>query len=293
LVSENRAPADALCGVGRHFPKDVGLRSVKFKIIGRCVRDCVFCPFHRSADILEVGDLERFFDLLEGDVFGQLVLNGGEPTVHPRFFDFCAYLRRRHKGRLKLALGTNLVPFSWARGRCAGIRPAVLETFERLEVGCDDEHQNIDQLERFAPEITAAGIELHVNVMADYCGAETRRRILAVRDRYGADVGFSEVHHVCTTAPLRNQDAVPCRKRTRDLLIDCNGDAYFCFLQELEQPVFNLATVAREELAYFVDRYDPPAYGYCACCRRYRPDDMGHAVMRIVRRRLLAGARPR
>jgi hypothetical protein len=270
-------------GAGDPLLKDDAVRSVKFKINGRCVRDCVFCPFHKTPDMLEVRDLERFFDLLGRNIFGQLVINGGEPTVHPRFFDFCAYLRQHHRGRLKLALGTNLVPFAWARGRCAGIRSAVLETFDRLEVGCDDEHRNIEYLERFAPEIVAAGVELHVNVVANYCGPETRRRIVALRDIHGFDVGFSEVHHFCTSKPLRNGDATPCRKRSRDLLISSNGDAFFCFLQEFEKPVFNLSRVTREELAYVLERYDPLAYRFCACCERYRPDDPGRALWRALR----------
>jgi hypothetical protein len=277
--------------VGDHGRKDLAVRTIKFKITGRCVRACVFCPFHGTPHMLEVKDLERFFDLLGRTVFGQLVINGGEATVHPRFFDFCAYLRRCHKGRLKLALGTNLVSFSWARGRCADIKRKVLETFDRLEVGCDDEHRNIEHLERFAPEITAAGIELHVNVMADYCGQETKRRILVLRDRHGFDVGFSETHHFCTSRPIRNERAVPCRKRTRDLLIDSNGDAFYCHLQEMERPLFNLSKVTRDNLAYFLERHDAPAYRFCAFCRRYQPEGLGHALMRVVRRSL-ARARP-
>jgi hypothetical protein len=265
------------------------MRTVKFKITGRCVRDCVFCPFHHDPHMLEVADLERFFGLLRRQVFGQLVINGGEPAVHPRFFDFCAYLRQQHKGRLTLALGTNLVPFSWARGRCAKVKQTVLETFDRLEVGCDDQHRNIEYLERYAPEIVAAGVQLHVNVVADYCGQETRQRIFALRDRHGFAAGFSEVHHFCAPKALRGPDAAPCRKRTRDLLIDCKGDAFYCYLQEMARAIFNVRTVTREELEFCLRRYDPQPYAYCGCCVRYRPEGVGRSIGRVLWR---GGARP-
>jgi hypothetical protein len=232
--------------------------------------------------MLEVRDLKRFFDMLGQAVFRRLVINGGEPTIHPRFFDICEYLRQYHKKHRELSLGTNLMSFSWARGRCAGIKRTVFETFDRLEVGCDDEHGNIEHVERFVPEILAAGVGLYVNVMTDYCGEDTKRRILGLRDRHGFEVGFSGVHHFYKSRPRQSESGGSCRKRTRDLLISCNGDAFFCFLQEMERPLFNLLTVTREEMGYFLERYDPPAYQYCACCPRYRSEGVGRALMRVL-----------
>jgi hypothetical protein len=247
------------------------VRTIKFKINGRCMNHCSFCPFHSNPSLLEVRDLERFFGLLERNEFRRLVINGGEPTVHPRFFDICRYLRARHKGRMPLMLGTNLISFGWSRGRCAAIKSTVFDTFDGLEVGCDDEHGNIVHLERFASEILAEGLKLNVNVVSDYCSEETKGRILRLQQQTGFRVGFSETHHFCRGKPLRRAAAPPCRKRMRDLLINCNGDAYFCFLQEMEQSFFNLRSVTGMELAHILKKHKPPAYQYCEYCPRYEP----------------------
>ena len=45
----------------------------------------------------------------------------------------------------------------------------ILKTFDRIEVGCDDEHRNIELLEYFTPIITKAGLMLTVKVLREYC----------------------------------------------------------------------------------------------------------------------------
>lgn len=243
--------------------------TVKLKINGRCVNKCRFCPFHNDPHLLEAKDIANFFRLAGKRPIGSIVINGGEPTIHPRFRDICAYLKEQHRHDKLLSLGTNLIPFTWARGRYIGLQKTVFEVFHRIEVGCDDEHRNIDVLERFAPEIVAAGITLDVNVMPEYCSTKTKERILAVRDRCGIKVTFSELHHYYKSRPVINNTSRRCRKRLQNLLINCNGDAFFCFHQEFERPLFNLFTAGSEEISYFLGRYDPPPYLFCACCPRF------------------------
>jgi hypothetical protein len=171
-----------------------------------------------------------------------------------------------------LSLGTNLIPLSWSRGRYTNMKETVLGTFHRLEVGCDDEHRNVQFLERFAPEIVERGIKLYVNVMPEYCSEETKRRILDVKDRHGIQVGFTSLHHFYDSKPITNDTTVPCQKRVKDLLIDCNGNAFFCYKQEMENPVFNLFEVTKEELEYFLEQHDPQRYQFCGCCPKYMPE---------------------
>jgi hypothetical protein len=249
------------------------IHTIKFKINGRCVNNCRFCPFHNDPHLLEVRDIEQFFDMASGrKPFKSLVVNGGEPTIHPRFIDICNYLKDECRDRMFLSLGTNLIPFSWDRGRYTDLRKTIYETFHRIEVGCDDEHRNIHLLERFAPEIVAAGIVLDVNVMPDYCSEETRERILAVKEQNGLNVTFSELHHYYESLPVINDTSKPCRNRTKDLLVNCNGDLFFCFHQEMETPICNLFTVTGKDLDYYLERYDPREYHFCACCPRYIPE---------------------
>lgn len=248
------------------------IETIKFKINGRCVNKCSFCPFHSDPNLLEVRDIAHFFDLAGTKRPFNLVVNGGEPTLHPQFFDICSYLKEQHRGRMLLSLGTNLIPFSWTRGRYAGLRMAVYDTFHRIEVGCDDEHRNIEHLERFAPEIVESGIILDINVMADFCSEVTKRRILALKERYGLMVTFSDVHHFYESRPTINDTSRPCKNLAHELMINCNGDAFFCFHQEMEKSLFNLNTVTREDLLFYLEEHDPQMYRFCACCPRYVPE---------------------
>lgn len=248
------------------------IKTIKFKINGRCVNKCRFCPFHSDPHLLEVKDIAHFFDMAGEKPFRFLVVNGGEPTIHPQFSEICIYLKEQCRDRMFMSLGTNLIPFSWSRGRYVDLKKTILETFHRIEVGCDDEHRNIDYLERFAPEIVGAGIRLDVNVLPEYCSEETKGRILALKDLYGLKVTFSELHHCYESRPVINKTSVPCQKRTQQLLINCDGNAFFCYHQEMERPVFNLFTVTGEELLYFLDQHDPQEYKFCGCCPRYLPE---------------------
>ena len=250
--------------------------TLKFKINGRCFNKCRFCPFHNDPRLLEVRDIAHFFDMAGRKPFRHIVVNGGEPTIHPRFSDICVYLKEQCKDRMLMSLGTNLIPLSWSRGRYTNLKETVFDTFNRIEVGCDDEHRNIDHLERFAPEIVDAGIKLSVNVMPEYCSEATKGRILALKDLYGLSVSFTELHHFYESRPIINDTSIPCQKRTQNLLIDCNGDAFFCYNQEMEKPIFNLFTVTREEMEYFIEKHDPKRYRFCDCCPRYKPDNSLH-----------------
>jgi hypothetical protein len=246
--------------------------AVRIKINGRCVNNCVFCPYHSDSHRLGIKDIARFFDMIPTPRFSAVVVNGGEPTIHPGFADICDFLRGRFKKRVKLILGTNMIPLSWSRGRYAGIFDKVLETYDKIEVGCDDEHRNIHLLEAFAPGIVGAGLVVDVNVMADYCSEETRHRILNVQKRYGVDVSFSEIHHYWRSRPVINYVSVPCAKRARHFVLQCNGNGFLCQHQEMEKPLLNLFSVTREDLEYYLNEYDPEPYEFCACCPLYVPD---------------------
>ncbi|MFC2159322.1 radical SAM protein [Actinomycetota bacterium] len=250
----------------------MAIKEIKLKINGHCINNCCFCPFHDDPHLLEAKDIANLFDMIRNLKFKLIIINGGEPSIHPRFKDICNYLKDQFKGVHPLGIGTNLIPLAWSKGRYNGIKELVLETFDRIEVGCDDEHLNIQLLERFTAEIIDAGIKLIVNVMSDYCSEETKQRILAVKDKYGVIVSFSELHHYYKQLPKINDVTKPCKKRARELMIDCNGDAFFCYRQEMENPLFNLFTVTEGELDYYLNEHDPKSYRFCEYCARYCPE---------------------
>lgn len=251
---------------------------IKLKINGVCVNKCVFCPFHNDRHLLESRDLAYFFDMIEKPKFHWIVISGGEPTIHPRFMEICHFLKERFKGSVLLALGTNLIPLSRSFGRYPKTYRSVLKTFDRIEVGCDDEHKNIDILENLAPEIIEAGLALDVNVVTPYCSDRTKHRILALRDRLECGVSFSEVHHCYSPLPYVNDISVPCRRRVQYFMLDCNGNGYFCFLQEMENPLFNLFTVNRQDLNYYLNTHLPKPYRFCASCPGYKPERLLHRL---------------
>lgn len=245
---------------------------VKIKINGQCVNKCSFCMFHDDPRKLEVEHLARLFDMMERPRYRRIDINGGEPTLHPRFIEISGYLKEQSQGRILLYLGSNLIPLAKPSRRAARFRQAALDTYDVISVGCDDEHHNIDCLEQLGPEIVESGHLLFVNVMEDFCSPETRRRVVALRDRIGMRVTFSKVHHYYEERPLINDVSVPCNRRTKELLVNCDGNTYFCFHQEFEEPLCNLHTVSPERLNYVLNEYDPPPYRFCASCPCYKPE---------------------
>jgi hypothetical protein len=207
--------------------------------------------------------------------FCRIDINGGEPTVHPNFVEISNYLRSRFKGRVVLHLGTNLRPLTRNSNRARASLEAALRTYDMFSVGCDDEHHNIGDLEQLAAQLMVGGHPLLVNVMKDYCNEATRRRILALKKRTGLSVSFSDVHHFENVRPVINDVRAPCKSRLHELLINCDGSAYFCFHQEFAEPMFNLHTVERAELNHFLHQYDPVEFGFCKHCTLYQPGTRG------------------
>lgn len=254
---------------------EVMFRAPKFKIKinGYCPNRCCFCPYHDDPRRLNVKDLVRFFDMIEKPKFRRIDINGGEPTVYPEFMEICDFLRERFKGKVALHLGTNLIPLSHRgkKAKLANMFDKVMDTFDMISVGCDDEHENIDHLEELAPEIVKAGKRLCVNVLDEYCSEEIRARIIAVKKKTGMGLTFSGEDHFVHEGPPKNDASIPCRSIVHELVVDCNGDAFFCFHQEHEIPLFNLLTVNKEELNYYLDEHMPEPYRFCSHCAHYKP----------------------
>ncbi len=244
---------------------------IKIKINGLCTNRCVFCPFHSDPKKLEVEDLARFFDLIERPTYRRIDISGGEPTLHPRFREICGFLRDRFKDRIALHLGTNLIPIARKDTRWSRVRHEVLSTFDMISVGCDDEHKNIHLLEELAPVIVDKGIHLAVNVMNDYCSESILSRVLTLKRAFGIRVSYSDVHHFYENRSVVNPAVIPCRRQVHEFMLNCNGDGFFCFHQEYEEPLFNLHTVRKEELNYFLSEYVPDPYRFCGACPLYRP----------------------
>jgi hypothetical protein len=159
----------------------------------------------------------------------------------------------------------------------------VIDTFDVLQVGCDDEHHNIDAVEQLAPVVVDAGLRLRINVLSEFCSSDTRQRILAIRDRYEAPVSFSALAHDYRSLPVSNRLTEPCTDRMRQFLLDCNGNAYFCSQSEMEDPIFNLHSVEPDRIEGLVYHENPASfYRFCECCEKYRPQRRSRSWTRLV-----------
>lgn len=251
---------------------------LKLKINGLCVRDCSFCPFHHDPSLLEVAHLEKLFSLWPEPTYEQLVINGGEPTIHPRFDEICTFLRGLETGGASLEIGTNLVTVADGSPRARKLLDTMLQTFGRFRVGCDDEHRNIDILERLAPEILKAGRGIIVNAVVDHCGEDVRKRLRRLWEDHGVKVLRSQLMHDVRQTPRLREQGAPCLLRLRELVFDCNGDAFFCCDQEFEKPAFNLKDADAAALRYYLKDFDPAPYAFCDHCSRYVRDVHAGAV---------------
>ncbi len=248
------------------------ITTVKIKINGICIRNCVFCTFNNDTSRLDVKNIDFFLDLLNEWDFKRIIINGGEPSLHPNYCEITDFLRAHYKGRKRLELGTNLVTFGDGKARWRQLWQDTLETYDRIQVGCDDEHDNIEYLEQLTPEILNAGIRLAINVIDPYCGVSTRNRILSIAELTGVSVEFSRLMHDYQELPRIRESTEPCSHRVRDLLLNCNGDVFFCYQQEHEHPLFNLYTTSPEEAKLLLFEHDPKHYIFCDFCERHSAD---------------------
>jgi len=246
----------------------VPLQAVKLKINGRCMNSCRFCVFHSRDELLELADVQRVVEALGEHWRGQVILNGGEPTIHPRFVEIAEGLNAMAPG-LRRGLGTNLRLFEAHRPTRQREWCTVISCFSLVQVGCDDEHANIDIVELRVPELRAEGLEVYINCLDGYYSARTRDRLLALDARVGSRTRFSSpLVHANFSADKPHPDArYLCDKRRREVLIDCDGSIYFCFHQEFIEPAGNLHHLDWRPLADLLLLGAPERpYRACAAC---------------------------
>lgn len=252
----------------REKDKNGRCATVKVKINGVCNNKCRFCTFNSDRSRLSPADMENIISILPNTYY-RLIINGGEPTIHPDFVEVSNLLHERLGDFTRLELGTNLKIITTEWGNKKDILGAIIRTYDRIQVGCDDEHGNIDNLENLAPLFSSHGIRVSVNVIGDYCCETTLERIKALSLLDGCDFVVSSLMHDYDDLPLIKHRIHPCRIRNRDLLINCNGDVFFCFQQEHEVPIMNIHTVSQEHLVETLKQHDPGIFKFCSHCHHY------------------------
>jgi hypothetical protein len=257
------------------------LQTIKVKINGRCMNACRFCTFHGRPERLEWENVERVLRAAPEGWTGQVLVNGGEPTLHPRFVVIAKALDALRPG-CRVGVGSNLRLFEhMAAGRSVSSRvtacwEALLNCFDLAQIGCDDEHRNLEVVEKLVPELRDRGVDVYLNCLVEAASTETCTRLKALDARTGSRTRFS---HITPRGSVRAARAVAlsstplCAKRRRELLVDCDGMLHFCFNQELERPIGNLHALNDEALRRVVRGHVPTRpYAACATCTRFQPE---------------------
>lgn len=99
--------------------------SRKFQIVWdtgrRCTYACSYCPPHRNNKTSRLVELPEFIETMDfvdeyysfyndfrtEQLFPSISFTGGEPTIHPDFFDFCVYIKETYGTKYKVNLTTN------------------------------------------------------------------------------------------------------------------------------------------------------------------------------------------
>ncbi len=246
--------------------------TIKIKINGRCVNKCTFCSFHKSNDLLQVDDIAYFLKIISKTNYYRIVINGGEPTIHPDYLAIVDLLKTL-KENAKLEIGTNMIPFTFKKYKTDKYLEKTLEVFSRFQIGCDDEHNNIDIVEYFMPILIEQNKEVALNAINSFYSENTKERLEKLKEKYGITLYFSDLaHDYKHSKQLNNLDSL-CKFRESEFLLNSNGDGYFCYQQEFENPLFNLFSDEDYKIKEIINNQtiDNP-YKFCSYCSKYKPE---------------------
>jgi cyclic pyranopterin phosphate synthase len=202
------------------------LTTAKIKITTKCNRDCDFCIFAARNDGVNTSR-DTFHAILSrlADIpYRQLHINGGEPTVHKEFVDFSRAARAAARDRTNV-LGTNVITVA----RNHRIMDAVLECYDQILIGSDDEHQNYDHVATAIPILRAHGKTVVVNSVLEGISTE---RLAWLRDlcaEHGAIHVTNHVHHIDVGQPDNTLRGLCHRNRDQHLMIQEDGSCCRCF----------------------------------------------------------------
>jgi cyclic pyranopterin phosphate synthase len=202
------------------------LNTAKIKITTKCNRSCDFCIFADGAQGENMSPelFSAVLTRLETIPFRQLHINGGEPTVHRDFAALSDTARSRFPGTV-MVLGTNAVTL--ARNR--RIMDATLRSYDRILIGCDDEHANEAEVHAVVPRLREAGKTVVVNSVLEGSGSGRLTRLARLCARYGAVHVTNHVHHIDVGQPVNDLRGLCHRHLDQHLMIEMDGSCYRCF----------------------------------------------------------------
>lgn len=253
------------------------LTTAKIKITTKCNRNCDFCIFaarnqgvNMSRDTF-TAILERLAEI----PFRQLHINGGEPTVHKDFDALSRQARAAMASRV-MVLGTNVITVA----RNKRILNAVLECYDQVLIGSDDEHQNYDHVAVAVPLLRRHGKTVVVNSVIEGASPQRLTWLKDLCDQHGAVHVTNHVHHIDVGQPTNQLQGLCLRNHDRHLMIQEEGSCYRCF--NAMSTVDSEFTVwdpgfARKVFAERVDHYR-----FCLRCHEYQDSGMAPAAAPVA-----------
>ena len=245
--------------------------TIKIKINNQCINQCSYCLFNGSNDKLRLSDIDYFLNIIQGVDYYRIIINGGEPLIHPDYLAIIDNLAS-YRNQVRLELGTNLIPFTYHKYIRQEYLEKTINTFSRFQIGCDDEHKNIDIVERFVPILVRNNREVAINSINGFYSEKTRSRLEKLKNEFGITLYYSELAHEYKAREKRNTELSLCRFRHCELLLNSNGDGFFCYQQEFESPLFNIFKDKSSKIlrAITTDEIGYP-FKFCTYCAKYKP----------------------
>ena len=206
---------------------------------------------------------ERALLLMDRLSFSVIKVNGGEPTIAPRFAEFSRSLRERFPRR-PMILGTH----GGHLGRDS-LRD-VLALYDELYVSTDDVHGNLAAMEGIVDRAMRRDQRVTFQVVEECISAERLRWLEELCTATGARLSLNRlvVHEGASMERCSTmQPSASCF--SREIVIMPNGDIHRCCKKDLngipDTTLFN--DNARDEIISAA----PVVYAYCQRCEFYRP----------------------
>jgi cyclic pyranopterin phosphate synthase len=249
------------------------LTTAKIKITTKCNRDCDFCIFAARNQGVNMSR-ETFTAILErlAEIpYRQLHINGGEPTVHKEFEAISREARAAAAGRV-LVLGTNAITVA----RNKRILAAVLDCYDQILIGSDDEHHNYDHVAVVVPLLRSQGKTVVVNSVIEGASPHRLAWLHDLCAEHGAIHVTNHVHHIDVGQPDNQLHGLCLRNHDQHLMIQEDGSCYRCF--NAMSTVDSEFTVWDPDFAskVFADRTDH--YRFCVKCHEYQDSGVAPAA---------------
>ncbi len=236
----------------------------KVKITEKCNRDCSFCVFHDTTNEMKVDIFKKIVEKSKKIDFDTFHINGGEPLTHPYFIEITEYVKSVYPNK-KLVLGTNGILFGKKE-----INDCVLRNYDEVCIGCDDEHKNIEYLEKYLPDmIENSNILFVINSINQYTSNEIKERLDLLKNRYPDKIILvrNDVHHLENDYKAHKLTKLCNQRGKRVIMLDEQGNGYRCFNSKVPDDIeFN---IFYEDALTKINTPRDKHYKYCPFCPLY------------------------